>query len=83
MLVSSEKTFRVDQFDFDPNIRGFSADASELGLGVGDWPEQVRLVSAEGLESTFEIRTPMVFHGDLAGFRYTNGSTLQVKIFND
>lgn len=76
-------TFATSLFEFDKNTRSFCAEASSCGLKPGQWPKVVNLVNDEGVEATFNVRLPIGVGGQFFGFRYTNASTLSVKIFND
>lgn len=77
------KVLPVEKFTFNKDTRTFSADASDLGLPVGVWPEKITLRNEQGLEADFYFREDLRFHGEFAGMEYANASTLSVKIFND
>ena len=73
----------VDQTLFNRSTRTFSVEASDVGLTPGKFPKFIDLQSAGGLEARFDVQTLITFKGELAGIKYTNASTLSLKIFNN
>ena len=72
------------QYDWDKTTRTFSACASDIGLGVGRWPDAIEVQNKEVPATGNFYKTSVVnLCGIFAGYIYTNASTLSLKIFNN
>lgn len=74
--------FNVSQFDFDPSDNGFSAEASELG--IGSFPPEIILADRAGsaILALAHEHTHRDSDGDVTFVTYRAGSFSAV-IFND
>lgn len=60
-----------------------TADASDLQLSPGSWPEFIAVTDAKGSGFLFRKSHPIGFREELTGYIYQTQSGIQLTVFND
>lgn len=73
---------RREDFHADPSHKHFSAFASDLGFGVGQWPEIVRM-GFDNFDNRAPIKSWLPGDEEFHGYLYIGPDGMTIKIFND
>lgn len=71
------------QLHFDADSRSFTAEASDLGLAPGEWPDFIAALNERDSGMLFLRGRELSENGDLRGFVYTTLGGFRLTVFND
>ena len=64
-------------------VHGLLAEASDLGLRPGDWPDFISVVDDQNEGFIFQKSWPEYFHTDMVSYHYRTRNGHELIVLND